>query len=222
MPEIKKKDFCCLIITGFGTGYQAGMILRDHLRENGMDAYLTAPSGKEQLKISQEHWLHGVRMEYIALCHRYERVTAIGISLGGMLLLHMQDLNPAAVVFVNTPCAPPRSLDLFRLYKADLRSHIRGVFREPHGRYELYRLARQTKTGIMQSIHCPTLILQSLDDKVCSASNADRMHKQINVQDKTLRLYAEGGHDVLNSDTVLAVCSDIFQFCSRIRGMGKQ
>lgn len=217
MPDMTKKDFCCLIVTGFGNGYEAGKILRQHLRANDMDAYLTAPSGRQPLKISQEHWLHGVRMEYLSLRHSYERVALIGVSLGGVLLLHMQDLHPAAAVFVNAPCAPPYNREILRLYRADLKTGIKGLLRGSMGRYELYRLARRTKSQTIQTIHCPTLVLQAMDDTICSADHAERMHKQINVRDKALRLYPEGGHDVLTSDTVLAVCSDIFQFCTRVR-----
>ena len=46
MPNEIKKDFCCLIVTGFGAGSQAGMILRDHMQDNGIDTFLTTPFGK--------------------------------------------------------------------------------------------------------------------------------------------------------------------------------
>ncbi len=218
LPNETKKDFCCLIISGFGAGSQAGIILRDHLRDSGMDAFLTTPSGQQTPRISREHWVHGVRMEYLALCKQYRRITLVGLSLGGMLMIHLLDLKPAALIFVNAPCAQPHSgKQLARIFQADLHSRMHGPLRAPRGRRELRQLAEETSERGMKDMRCPALVLQTLDDRVCDSSNADELYKQIQVADKSIRFYPEGGHDVLTSRTVLAVCSDIFQFCSRVR-----
>ena len=108
MPNETKNDFCCLIVSGFGAGSQAGVILRDHMCDSGIDTFLTTPSGSEELRLDKDHWVHGVRMEYLALRKQYQRVALVGLSLGGVLLLHMQDLKPAASIFVNTPCVSER------------------------------------------------------------------------------------------------------------------
>lgn len=219
LPKEMKQDFCCLIVSGFGAGSQSGIILRDHLRDNGIDAFLTTPSGKETPRISQEHWVHGVRMEYLALRRKYHRVTLIGLSLGGMLLLQLLDLNPAAIVFVNAPCAHSRSRkELARIFQADLKAGMHGPLRTQRGQYELRRLAAETREHGTQNVSCPALVLQTLDDCVCDPSDADALFKQLHMADKNIRFYPEGGHDVLTSRAVLAVCSDIFQFCSRVRG----
>lgn len=218
MPNQMKKDFCCLIISGFGAGNQAGIILRDHLRDSGIDAFLTTPSGKETLRIDQEHWIHGVRMEYLTLRKEYQRVALIGLSLGGLLLIHLLDLKPAAIMFVNAPCARMRGRAWNRIFQADLQAKMNGVVRKPLGKHQLNRLVEKTRERGVQDANCPALILQSLDDRVCSPSNADDLFDQLHMADKTVRFYPEGGHDVLTSRTVLAVCSDIFQFCSRVRG----
>lgn len=217
-----KQDFCCLIISGFGAGSQAGVILRDHLRDSGMDAFLTTPSGKDELRISREHWVHGIRMEYLALRKQYRRIALVGLSLGGMLMLHLLDLNPASLVFVNAPCARVNNRkDMARIFQADLHARMHGPLREPRGRYQLRQLTAETRERGAQEVSCPALVLQTLDDRVCDPSNADELYKQMHVADKNIRFYPEGGHDVLTSRAVLAVCSDIFQFCSRIRANQK-
>ena len=86
-------------------------------------------------------------------------------------------------------------------------------------RYQLKLLVQRTKKRGTSSVQCPVLVLQTRDDAVCDPSNAEHLFKLLHVPDKSLRYYPEGGHDVLCSRTVLAVCSDIFQFCSRIRGL---
>lgn len=219
MPGETKKDFCCLIISGFGAGVQAGTILRDHLQGSGIDAFLTTPSGKETLRVEQEHWVHGIRMEYLSLRKKYRRIALVGLSLGGMMLVHLVDLNPAAVVFVNTPgFGKHRSKELHRIFDADLKAQMHGVLREPRGRHELRRFAEATQKRGVYGIHCPALILQTCDDCVSDPKGAEQLYKLLCMPDKAIRNYREGGHDVLTSRTVMAVCSDIFQFCSRIRG----
>ena len=113
MPNETKNDFCCIIVSGFGAGSQAGVILRDHMCDSGIDTFLTTPSGSEELRLDKDHWVHGVRMEYLALRKQYQRVALVGLSLGGVLLLHMQDLKPAASIFVNTPCVSERQTHLW-------------------------------------------------------------------------------------------------------------
>ena len=221
MPKETKRDFCCLIISGFGAGYQSGIILRDHLCDSGIDAFLTTPSGTETLRMDQEHWIHGIRMEYLALRKQYRRIALIGLSLGGMLLIHLLDLSPAAIVFVNAPVARPHGgKELNRIFDADLKSRMHGVLQQPRGRHQLRQLAEDTRERGIQGVTCPALVLQTLDDCVCSPTNADELFKLLHMPDKNIRFYPEGGHDVLTSRAVLAVCSDIFQFCSRVRAEG--
>ena len=218
MPNQTKQDFCCLIISGFGAGNQAGIILRDHLRDSGIDAFLTTPSGKEEPRLDHEHWIHGVRMEYLALRKQYQCVGLIGLSLGGLLQVHLLDLKPAAIVFVNAPCVRMHGRAWNRIFQADLQAKFNGAIRKQLGKRQLNQLVIQTRVRGVQDAKCPVLILQTMDDRVCSPSNAEDWFDQLHMPDKTIRCYQEGGHDVLTSRTVLAACSDIFQFCSRVRG----
>ncbi|MDO4174399.1 MAG: alpha/beta hydrolase [Eubacteriales bacterium] len=219
MPNETKKDFCCLIISGFGAGYQAGIVLRDHMYNSGMDTFLTTPSGKETLRIDTDHWIHSVRMEYLALRKQYQRVAVIGLSLGGMLQLHLLDLKPAAMIFVNAPAASVHSARVWnRVFQADLQARLSGL-RAVAGKHQLRRLVEKTRDCSVYSAQCPALVLQTMDDTVCDPSHADKLFKLLHMPDKNIRFYPEGGHDVLTSQTVLAVCSDIFQFCSRVRGL---
>ncbi|MDO4287315.1 MAG: alpha/beta hydrolase [Eubacteriales bacterium] len=218
VPNETKKDFCCLIISGFGAGSQAGIILRDHMCDSGIDTFLTTPSGKETLRMDKDHWIHGIRMEYLSLRKQYQRIAVIGLSLGGMLQLHLLDLKPAALIFVNTPSASVHSSRVWNhIFQADLQARIHGI-RAIAGKHQLKQLVEKTRGCNVQSVRCPALVLQTMDDKICDPSHADKLFKLLHMTDKNIRFYPEGGHDVLASHTVLAVCSDIFQFCSRVRG----
>lgn len=219
MSEIKN-DFCCLIISGFGAGEQSAQLLCEHLRDNGMDAFVTTPSGSQSPLLQQEHWIHGVRMEYLALRHTYRRIALIGLSLGGLLMIHLLDLRPAATVFINTP-DPYKKRALCGIFREDLRPRIHGAARILLARHQLTRLAEKTQARGLHGVRCPALVLQTQDDAICKPADAESLFKKLNVKDKALRLYAEGGHNVLASDSVLAVYSDIFQFCSRIQAEGQ-
>ncbi len=161
MPNETKNDFCCLIVSGFGAGSQAGVILRDHMCDSGIDTFLTTPSGNEDLRLDKDHWVHGVRMEYLSLCKRYQRVALVGLSLGGVLLLHMQDLGPAASIFVNTPCVSERQMRLWnRIFQSDLQPKMSGVRALP-ARYQLKLLVQRTKKRGAGCVRCPALVLQT-------------------------------------------------------------
>lgn len=219
MPNETKKDFCCLIISGFGAGSQAGMILRDHMQDSGIDTFLTTPFGTETLRLNADYWIHGIRMEYLNLRKQYQRIAVIGLSIGGVMLPHVQDLQPAAMIFVNTPSITMHSgRGWNRIFQADLQPRVHGI-RTIQAKRQIKQLAEKTRQKGIHGIPCPTLVLQTMDDKVCAPSNADALFKQLHMTDRNIRFYPEGGHDVLSSRTVLAVCSDIFQFCSRVRGM---
>ena len=175
MPNETKNDFCCLIVSGFGAGSQAGVILRDHMCDSGIDTFLTTPSGSEELRLDKDHWVHGVRMEYLALRKQYQRVALVGLSLGGVLLLHMQDLKPAASIFVNTPCVSERQTHLWnRIFQSDLQPRINGVRAVP-ARHQLRQLIRRTKKQGASCVQCPVLVLQTRDDAVCDPSNAEHL-----------------------------------------------
>lgn len=216
-PLNKNKKFCCMILCGYGAGMQSGEILRQHLVGNGMDAVLVLPSGRYKVRCSRKFWIHTVRMKYLALKKEYQQVAVIGISVGGVLQLHLTDLKPAAAVFINSPADYNSLPELRRLFRQDLKSGISGLC-TPLGYYQFWRLLQDTDADVATELSCPTLVLQSRDDAVSAPEHAESLFKRLRTKEKSLRYYECGGHNVLGSSKELAVCSDVFQFCSSIRG----
>ncbi len=212
-----KRKFCCMILSGYGTGEQAGSILQQHLQTNGMDAYLVTPCGAGRKRLSRRFWVHAVRMEYLKLKKQYEHIALIGLSIGGVLQMHLVEFHPAAAVFINTPTSDTSFTELRRLFRRDLQPGL-GTMLTPFGYYQFYRFMQETKQHAMTVMECPTLILQSRDDKVSDPDHAEDLYKRLRTGEKYIRYYERGGHNVLDSRMNMAVCSDVFQFCSSIRG----
>lgn len=212
-----KNDFCCMVLCGYGSGQQAGQTLCQHLQANGMDAVLVPPCAGEKARLSRRFWIHTVRMKYLALRKQYQRIAVIGLSIGGMMEFHLAEFRPAAAVFINSPIGNSSIQEIRRLFRRDLQPEL-GLLRAPFGCYQLWRFVQDTRSCPISELCCPTLIIQTRDDKVSDPNNAEELYKRLRGSSKNLRYYENGGHNVLDSRMDLSVCSDVFQFCSSIRG----
>lgn len=212
-----KKDFCCMILCGYGTGQSAGERLCDHLQSNGIDAVLVTPCDGERLRMSRRYWTHLVRMRYLSLRKEYSRIAVIGISVGGMLQMYLAELKPAAAVFINSPTAESTLPEMRRVFRRDFQPEMKRM-QTPVGYYQFWRFVRDTQKQPLSAIECPTLILQTKDDKVSDPENAEKLFQALRTDDKYIHYYEKGGHDVLGSSMEMAVCSSVFQFCSAVRG----
>ena len=205
-----------MVLCGYGSSQQAGQTLCRHLQQNGMDAVLVPPCAEEKAQLSRRFWIHTVRMKYLTLRRRYRRIAVVGLSIGGMLQVHLAEFRPCAAVFINSPMGDSSLQELRRLYRRDLGPEMGGL-RTPFGYYQLWRFSQDTRRCPLSALSCPTLIIQTRDDKVSDPNNAEEIYRRLRGI-RSLRYYDNGGHNVLDSDMELSVCSEVFQFCSSIRG----
>lgn len=213
----EKKDFCCMVLCGYGSGQQDGKTLCEHLQRNGIDAVLVPPCAEEKVHLSRRYWIHTVRMKYLTLRKDYQRIAVIGLSIGGMMGFHLAEFQPAAAVFINSPMGNSSIQEIRRLFRRDLKSELGGL-RSLFGCYQLWRFVQDTGERSISGLKCPTLIIQTRDDKVSDPNNAEELYERLHGNKKNLRYYDNGGHNVLDSKMDLSVCSDVFQFCSSVRG----
>lgn len=210
-----------MVLCGYGSGQQDGQTLCQHLQRNGMDAVLVPPCAGEKARLSRRFWIHTVRMRYLTLRRQYRRIAVIGLSIGGMMEFHLAEFRPAAAVFINSPMGNSSLQEIRRLFRRDLQPEL-GFLRSPFGCYQLWRFVQDTRRCPISDLECPTLIIQTRDDKVSDPNNAEELYKRLRVSSKNLRYYDNGGHNVLDSRMDLSVCSDVFQFCSSIRGEAEE
>lgn len=156
-------------------------------------------------------------MKYLTLRKQYRRIAVIGISIGGMLQVYLAELHPAAAVFINSPTCDSSFPEMRRLFRRDLQPEMGGLL-SAFGYYQFYRFVQDTKKRTVSVLDCPTLILQTRDDRVSDPDHAEALFKRLRTGEKYIRYYARGGHNVLDSRMNMAVCSDVFQFCSSVRG----
>ena len=206
-----------MILCGYGTGKEAGDTLCRHLHTNGMDAVLVPPCGEGRAHLSRRYWIHSVRMRYLTLKKEYRRIAIIGMSIGGLLQLHLAQLKPAAAVFINSPTAESSLPEMRRLFRRDLKPELGGL-KTPLGYYQFWKFMKESQDTSVAELECPTLILQTRDDAVSDPAHAEGLFERLRTGEKYIRYYECGGHNVLDSSREMAVCSDVFQFCSSIRG----
>ncbi len=211
-----KKDFCCMVLCGHGRGQSEGEHLCQHLNDNGMDAVFVKLCGDKTVKLSRKYWIHVFRMRYLALRKEYRKIVVIGISIGGMMQMHLTDRKPDALVFINSPTADSSIPEIRRVFRKDVQPQFKGLYALA-GCYQLWRFFHDTKKQPLECLTCPTLILQSRDDTVSDPENAETLYRMLKGEETYLHYYDRGGHDMLDSSVEMAVCSRVFQFCTEIR-----
>lgn len=212
----QKRDFCCLIFYGFGDGAQAEL-LAYHLRESGMDAYTCSPAEGKQTHVHRQYWVHSCRMQYLRLRRQYRRIVIVGVESGAFYLMRMADLKPAGMVFVNAPVGCLSSMTRrVQLFWSDIRPVMKGIWQPLGAFYHFYRFMNETlETGVKQ-IACPAIVIQTYAEQEL-LSDANNLYAHLTMEDRMLRCYPHAGESLIGSRAALAVCSDVFQFCARIR-----
>lgn len=212
----KKRDFCCLICHGFGDGAQAEL-LAYHLRGSGIDTYASSPAGKQEIRAYRQYWIHCCRMQYLRLRKQYERIVVVGLESGAFYLMHMADLKPAGMVFLNAPIGCLSSLPRrIQLFWSDIRPAMKGVFQPVEAFYHFHCFLNETQEIGVKQLTCPVLVIQTRAEQAAEA-DANDLYAHLTMQDRTIRCYPHSGESLIGSRAALAVCSDVFQFCARIR-----
>lgn len=211
-----KRDFCCLIFHGFGGGAQAEL-LAYHLRESGIDTYTSSPAGDRAVRAHRQHWVHNCRMQYLRLRREYKHIVAVGLEAGGFYLMRIWDLKPAGMVFLNAPVGCLSSLTRrMGLYWSDVRPAMKGMLQPLGALYHFHKFMDETQEVGVRKIACPVLVIQTRGEQTVAA-DAEDLFAHLTMTDRALRSYPHAGESLISSRAALAVCSDVFQFCARIR-----
>ncbi|MGN1031008.1 MAG: hypothetical protein ACI4PQ_05335 [Butyricicoccaceae bacterium] len=216
-----KRDFCCLIFHGFGDDSQAEL-LAYHLRESGIDTYTASPAGNETARAFRQYWIHNSRMQYLRLRRQYRRIVMVGLESGGFYLMHLADLKPAGIVFLNTPVGCLNSVRRrVGLFWSDVLPAMKGILKPIESFYQFQRFLGETQEIGVRHIACPVMVIQTQKQEG-TETDAQDLFAHLTVADRTIRCYPHAGDSLIGSRAALAVCSDVFQFCARIRAGGTE
>lgn len=208
------KKTAVLLIHGF-TGTPSEMRpLGSYLHEKGytVSAPLLAGHGKtpEALETTRkEDWIKSASDAYFELSRKYDRVFVGGLSMGGLIALHLAARLPVSGVVAM--CAPIYTVDtrlrfVRFLYRIRPYQKTSGS-REPHISEYVYSMGRMPLKSAaelwdlikimrreIKDVHAPALIMQSEQDKTVQPRSATYIAEKIRSKQKILKWYPNSGH----------------------------
>ena len=98
--KASKSDKAVLLIHGFTSSPDIMRPVLNHLHEQGYTVYAPLLAGhgttNENLKNStKDDWLESAKQAYLKLSQDYQKISVVGLSLGGLLTLQLAILYPA-------------------------------------------------------------------------------------------------------------------------------
>lgn len=209
------KDIVCLLIHGF-TGSPADMrVLGDYLQNEGygvagllLPGHGTTPQDLATTRWPE--WFNAVENEYLRLRDRYKIVIPMGLSMGGILALHLAakyDVKglvsfSAPVFFVDERAYHVAEMDIEffgkeRTAEEKARNLAKGRFSyditPTKAMASLLELIDLVKTEL-SGINVPSLLIQSQDDPTVSPQSAQYLYDQLGSTAKELVWLEKSGH----------------------------
>lgn len=222
-------------------------LLAEALHRQGHTVYAVRLAGhgtrpEDLLSVRWEQWLASVRRGYAVVRQRCERVVLVGLSLGGVLVLHLAAASGCDVAGVVTLNAPFRLRDL-RAPLVPVVVHATGMLRaarimdghvmrplrraeSPQLHYsvdylravlELRRAVRAARR-VLRRVTAPVLIVQSSDDPVVATGGARLVRRRVGSQRVWLHLIRCNRHVILDGSTAEPVAQRIAEFVAEVRG----
>lgn len=210
-----------LLLHGFGDTPQTLGLLAQHLHRSGLDVRAPRLPGHgtsvEDFMLSRrEQWLGCAREELGHLSRSHDRVSLVGLSMGGAIAAILATEFPVVRTLVllapyldmpvthrfasashwiwGAAAGARRSSSPRSILDPNERSKNLGYGGVYSGRllYELWRLAAKARRAL-PGIEAPTLLVQSKDDPRVSPDIAEAALSEIGAKEKRLA-WVDGGH----------------------------
>lgn len=206
-----------LLIHGFTGSPSEMLLLGDFLRTNGYNVLGIRLAGhgtteKDLARMKWHDWYYTVLDGYYFLQGICNKIHIIGLSMGGLLALHLASNFPVnSVISLSTPIfisshrgmafLPPRPLAK-RLSLKKRRKHFPGLPDYYSTAYKtmplisVHELKDCLKTVMhsMKKITAPLLIMQSKNDHTVEWHSAEYIYENAGSKEKELLLLEKSGH----------------------------
>ncbi len=215
----------CLLLHGFTGTPNEMRELGTRLHAHGYTVHGPALAGhatkiEDMLPTRWDDWYRTATEAYDQLSETCETIFAIGLSLGGMLALHLAAHRAVSgVVGIGTPASvknwkifPFRILPpLFRLMPTIKKNLARSDAQDPnlngnHIRYMEYptlaaaSMIRDFFPHVMndlRDVRAPALLFQAHGDRVVPRRSMETIHAKLGSREKEMVWLERGGHQVL-------------------------
>lgn len=219
-----------LLIHGF-TGSPSEMsLLARHLYDKGYTVYSVRLPGHsttvEDLACTNyRHWISAVEDAYYFLKHTCNKVSVVGMSMGGLLALNLaHDFPVYKAVSLATPIhIKDKRLPFIMLYGLfnkyvnkkertyDIDVHIRYNKMPVSAVSEMVKLIKHVKP-LLPEIKAPCLVMQSAVEHTLKADSAEYIHNNLGSKDKQLVWKYHSGHLLVLDKEREIVFQDIADF----------
>lgn len=217
----------CVIIHGFGGGLKEIAYLEQYLRQNNrtVETILLAGHGVSKKELGDStylEWLSSADRAFRKITRKYDSVTLIGFSMGGLISTYLANKYKAErLVLVNTPVYFWNIQVIVKSVLQDLQDrqykHIdyyrRSFARTPmRSGLQFLRILTKGKEWF-QHVKCPTLILQCRDDESVRPKSAAYIQRRMKAE-VTLKYYEGGCHQIFSNACQCreSACRDILGF----------
>jgi carboxylesterase len=215
-----------LLLHGFGDTPQTLALLARHLHKCGYSLYapLLPGHGRNMTAFKEsgaDEWVDAARSALMEMRSRHDRVSLVGLSMGGALatIVASEDAEIPALVLIAPYLAMPRFLRvaaathrLWGKFAGELNSRDPRSIKDPVEReknlaygkvsgstlFELLKVVRRARRAV-PNVHTPTLIIQSRDDPRCAPETAEFALDTLGAREKKL-IWTEGGGHILTVD----------------------
>lgn len=219
-----KKDQCALLIHGFGGCTEEILSLYDFLNANGIPSFCIELPGhgsqQKNMKRTKRHqWINAVRTFYLEKSKEFDHIILIGFSMGGLISVHLADLNPCSIIFINTPVYYWNIKQIIKNlcldFKNELCKYIRRSKGKPFRALIQFNCLLITTRKKFKDVMCPTLTIQTKDDDLVYPFSAKYIQKRVQ-RAKPVVWIDKGGHYILESKYAPILCNKLLDYIKAI------
>jgi carboxylesterase len=166
-----------------------------------------------------------------------DQIIICGLSMGGLVALHLAADHPQEIAGVATIAAALQIADplirfspvlarLFKMWKgnpaggyadaARIASNTNYTRFATDALVSLYRYTTIV-TNLLPKVQAPLLVIHSRRDRIIKPSSAETIYRQAGSRDKQLRWFDVSGHEMLQDCEADAVVAEIEQFITALK-----
>ena len=210
-----------LILHGFAGSPKDIAMLGDHLSQCGYTVSAPVLAGHDASRkaladAKPPDWIASAEQAAAELRNTCSDIILIGFSMGGLIAVNLcQRLAIHKMVTINTPIFYWNCWQIIKNLARDFfhygRIYLAAAVEKPFAALLSFLKLLHMSKPLFASVHCPALILQTMDDDTVHHKSADFIFRHVQGEKKLIKLQ-NGGHLVFYTEEGLRVCAAVEAF----------